>query len=107
MRSPRILRLGMLMVFLCVAARAQTSGASGNHRRLDLRLLRRPASGRHRSTRSARACRGPRSARDSKDGTYRLPALPPGRYVIRISRPGFASVEKAVTVVADGVSTFR
>src|SRR5262249_25044686 len=43
----------------------------------------------------------------AKDGTYRLPALPPGRYVVRASLPGFASVEKAVTVGVDATSTVK
>jgi len=45
------------------------------------------------------------SAVTAKDGTYRLTALPPGRYVLRISRPGFARVEKPITVAAEEVST--
>jgi len=41
----------------------------------------------------------------AKDGTYRLPSIPAGRCVVRISRPGFASVEKPVTVAKDEIST--
>ena len=43
----------------------------------------------------------------AKDGTYRLPALPSGRYVVRASFPGFASVEKTVTVATDTTSTVK
>ena len=54
---------------------------------------------------SGAASSGHRSTVTAKDGTYRLPALPPGRYVLRISRPGFASVEKPVAVAAEEIST--
>ena len=50
---------------------------------------------------------GRRAAVTAKDGTYRLPALPPGRYVVRASLPGFASVEKTVAVGVDATSTVR
>ena len=50
---------------------------------------------------------GTRVGVTAKDGTYRLPALPPGRYVVRASLPGFATVEKAVTVGVDATSTVK
>jgi hypothetical protein len=50
---------------------------------------------------------GRRSAVTAKDGTYRVPALPPGRYTLRTSLPGFASVERGVTVTADSTSIAR
>src|SRR5678815_3908080 len=53
------------------------------------------------------ALQGRRSAVSAKDGGYRLQALPPGRYVVRASLPGFASVEKTVAVAVDGNSTVK
>ena len=50
---------------------------------------------------------GTRVGLTAKDGTYRLPALPPGRYVVRASLPGFASVEKTVAVGVDATSTVK
>ena len=50
---------------------------------------------------------GQRVVMTAKDGTYRLPALPPGRYVVRASLPGFASVEKTVAVGVDSTSTVK
>jgi hypothetical protein len=50
---------------------------------------------------------GQRAAITAKDGTYRLPALPPGRYVVRATLPGFASVEKTISVGVDATATVR
>jgi hypothetical protein len=56
---------------------------------------------------SSPSLQGRRSTVTAKDGTYRLPALPPGRYTLRTSLSGFASVERSVTVTADSTSTAR
>jgi hypothetical protein len=51
---------------------------------------------------------GRRSAVTAKDGIYRLPRLPPGRYVVRASLlPNFASVEKTVDVAVDAASIVK
>jgi len=39
------------------------------------------------------------------DGSYRLPALPPGLYTVRASPSGFAGIEKSATVTLDTTST--
>ncbi len=92
------------MAFLCVAARAQTSERAGTIDGWISDSFGAPLPGVSVDASCASAA-AHRSAVTVKDGTYRLSSLPPGRCVIRISRPGFASVEKAVTVVADEVST--
>ncbi|HEY3123270.1 MAG TPA: carboxypeptidase regulatory-like domain-containing protein, partial [Thermoanaerobaculia bacterium] len=48
---------------------------------------------------------GIRVAVTGSDGSYRLPALPPGLYTVRASLPGFAGIEKAATVTLDTTST--
>ena len=48
-----------------------------------------------------------RSAVTAKNGTYHLSSLPPGRYVLRATRPGFASVEKQVTVASGEASNVQ
>jgi Carboxypeptidase regulatory-like domain/TonB-dependent Receptor Plug Domain len=50
---------------------------------------------------------GRRVVMTAKDGTYRLPALPPGQYTIRGSLPGFASLEKTVNVSVGATATVR
>ena len=106
MRAPRILQLGMLMLFLSVAARAQTSGGAGSIDGWISDSFGAPLPGVTVLAASA-SLPGRWSALTNKDGTYRLAALPPGRYVLRVSRPGFASVEKPVTVAAAGTSSVQ
>src|SRR5262245_32467574 len=50
---------------------------------------------------------GRRMVTTARDGTYRLPALPVGRYIVRASLPGFASIEKTVAVSIGSMSIAR
>src|SRR5262249_9789455 len=50
---------------------------------------------------------GHRAPRPGKDGTYRLPGLPPGPYKLAASLPGFASVEKTVDVLLDATTSVK
>jgi hypothetical protein len=43
-----------------------------------------------------------RSAQSQADGSYAFPGLPPGQFTIRMTYPGFAPFEKAVTVSGPG-----
>ena len=56
---------------------------------------------------SGASLQGRRSSVTQRDGTYRLPALPPGRYTLRASLPGFADIERSVTVTAGATSVSR
>jgi len=48
---------------------------------------------------------GARAATSSSDGSFRIPALPPGQYRIRASLPGFRAVEIGATVRLDATAT--
>ena len=48
---------------------------------------------------------GARAATSSPDGSYRIPALPPGQYRIRASLQGFRAVEIGATVRLDATAT--
>jgi len=48
---------------------------------------------------------GTRTANAAKDGSYRLPALPPGTYTVRASHKGFTSVEKTAVVSLNATAT--
>ena len=50
---------------------------------------------------------GVRVAVTGSDGSYRLPALPPGLYTVRASLPGLAGIETAATVTLDTTSTIN
>jgi hypothetical protein len=48
---------------------------------------------------------GTRTAQTSNDGTYRIPFLPPGSYVVRAALPGFAGAERSAAVTLDATAT--
>jgi hypothetical protein len=48
---------------------------------------------------------GTRTATAAKDGSYRLPGLPPGSYTVRASLKGFTTVEKTAVVSLNAMST--
>ncbi|HYB53766.1 MAG TPA: carboxypeptidase regulatory-like domain-containing protein, partial [Thermoanaerobaculia bacterium] len=50
---------------------------------------------------------GRRAAVTGRDGTYRLPGLPPGPYKLSAELPGFASVEKMVDVLLDATTSVK
>jgi len=56
---------------------------------------------------SGTSLQGKRAITTGRDGTYRLPALPPGLYKLRASLPGFASVEKTVDIALDATTTVK
>ncbi|HUB35114.1 MAG TPA: TonB-dependent receptor [Bryobacteraceae bacterium] len=45
---------------------------------------------------------GPRTSQTQADGTYTFSGLAPGQYTVHVAYPGFANVDKAVTVSAGG-----
>src|SRR5215471_19164030 len=47
----------------------------------------------------------PRTVQTQADGSYTVQGLPPGNYHVRVSFPGFANVDKQVTVAAGGTVT--
>jgi outer membrane receptor protein involved in Fe transport len=48
---------------------------------------------------------GTRTAITAKDGSFRMPGLPPGAYTIRATLKGFASVEKTAVVSLNATAT--
>ena len=48
---------------------------------------------------------GRRAANAERDGSYRLPALPPGTYIVRASLKGFTSVERTAVVSLNTTTT--
>src|SRR5262249_13306456 len=53
------------------------------------------------------ALQGRRASTTGKDGTYRLPGLPPGLYRLAARLPGFATVERTVDVTLDATMTVK
>src|SRR5262245_28516203 len=48
---------------------------------------------------------GVRTSPTTRDGSYRLPAVPPGSYRVRTILAGFRSAEKSATVSLDATAT--
>src|SRR5215472_11448110 len=48
---------------------------------------------------------GPRTVQTQADGSYNVPGLAPGNYHVKVSFPGFAAVDKQVTVSAGNAVT--
>jgi hypothetical protein len=48
---------------------------------------------------------GVRTSTSARDGSYRLPALPPGNYAVRATLPGFRPAEKSALVSLDATAT--
>jgi outer membrane receptor protein involved in Fe transport len=54
---------------------------------------------------SGASLQGVREAGTGRDGVYRIPALPPGDYVIRARMAGFRTIEKTATVRLDSTAS--
>ena len=54
---------------------------------------------------SSQSLQGTRTGQTSGDGTYRIPFLPPGTYVVRAALPGFARAERSAAVTLDATAT--
>jgi hypothetical protein len=97
--SPRVLFLGFLLLFSGGAARAQTTG--------DIVGTVTDASGGVLSgvtiVASSSSLQGTRLAVTARDGTYRIPAVPPGAYRVEAAASDFATVEMT-TIVSLGTT---
>ena len=97
MLKPRTLRLLCLAAVLIASAAAQTSGT--------LKGVLTDHSGAvipHAAV-SLAGAGDPKSTLTQSDGSYQFSALAPGEYTVRVSYPGFARFEKAVTI-AEGTT---